>query len=119
MAPGEGSRPLQTILQQAQAMGVDSYIIEQGDLAGYLSFGYFREGAVAGSIFRERQAQGFPVQLLSRPRVRQRDWLLLTPPLRQSMNWALLQEPPPAWRDLDLDPTPCPLGAIARAGMNE
>ena len=113
VAPGESSQPLAALQQQADEMGVDSYIVEEGDLAGYLSFGYFREGTVAGSIFRDRQAQGFPVQLLSRPRVRERDWLLLTPPLRASMNWAVLDQPPPDWRDLSLDPTPCPLEAIA------
>jgi hypothetical protein len=102
--------PVEAARARATELGIDNYLVQGGDLAGSLSFGYFRVDATARAVYEARSAQGFPVQVLSRERVRERDWLLLTPALRESMRWQRLDQPPKPWHELRLEPTACPAG---------
>ncbi len=64
-------------LKVLQDAGVDSFLINDGELANGISLGLFRQQGSAESLLKKRQAEGYEAAMREMPRTSEELWVLL------------------------------------------
>ena len=106
---GGGQQPL-LLAAELREKGIDSYAITQGQLAGDLSLGLFRNEEHADSLMSRVRAQAYVPEIYQRPRSREQAWAALREVELAALGWEVEAGALTAYPSVRLVQRTCPDG---------